>query len=383
MDYQHEPGEAPVTSEAEALKVEGADVLASNCDKILEPESDVAVDGAMSSSQPLSSMAEQDHPSLLPSQQNIDSVAVAPERGQEDLTLTFPQQLMEILNRDEEHGDIISWLPHGRGFMIYKKKQFETDVMPKYFNKHSKYTSFTRKLNRWGFVRITRGAEMGAYYNPQFQRGEEKMCAEMTCQRPGGGTAVSNEGAGTIPAHSVPHMMAGRVSSTSHQTTPLLPLIGGGGGAVFSNHQQVANANLWQQLPTQQRMHLLMSQREALWRSQLQGAASGVGGAAAGGASSMVTNAATRQLLQQSMGRVGSGGGPTFWSNGGAGGNGGVASSTTTSGGGAGGASSSSGGAVVGGNNLPGIHPMILGFGAPAQNQQHRQQGRFPGPPPS
>ena len=36
--------------------------------------------------------------------------------------------------------------------------------MPMYF-KQSKYTSFTRKLKRWGFTRVTTGAEQGAYYH--------------------------------------------------------------------------------------------------------------------------------------------------------------------------------------------------------------------------
>ena len=31
--------------------------------------------------------------------------------------------------------------------------------------KQSKYTSFTRKLKRWGFTRVTTGAEQGAYYH--------------------------------------------------------------------------------------------------------------------------------------------------------------------------------------------------------------------------
>jgi HSF-type DNA-binding len=44
--------------------------------------------------------------------------------------------------------DIMAWLPHGKGFMIRDKKRFASEVLPKYFKK-SKFTSFTRKLNRW------------------------------------------------------------------------------------------------------------------------------------------------------------------------------------------------------------------------------------------
>ena len=55
---------------------------------------------------------------------------------------------MEILSQ-EKFSDIITWLPHGRGFVILQKKRFANEIMPKYFNKKSKFTSFTRKLNRW------------------------------------------------------------------------------------------------------------------------------------------------------------------------------------------------------------------------------------------
>ena len=37
--------------------------------------------------------------------------------------ISMHAQLMEILS-DESHADIISWLPHGTGFQIHKKKTF-------------------------------------------------------------------------------------------------------------------------------------------------------------------------------------------------------------------------------------------------------------------
>jgi hypothetical protein len=76
---------------------------------------------------------------------------------------TFPQKLMTVLDNDQM-SDIVTWLPHGKGFIILQKKRFASEVMPLYF-KHSKFTSFTRKLNRWGFTRVTRGPESGAYYH--------------------------------------------------------------------------------------------------------------------------------------------------------------------------------------------------------------------------
>lgn len=81
----------------------------------------------------------------------------------EEEPVTFPQKLMAVLETDQL-SDIITWLPHGKGFIILQKKKFASDIMPLYF-KHSKFTSFTRKLNRWGFTRVPRGPETGAYYH--------------------------------------------------------------------------------------------------------------------------------------------------------------------------------------------------------------------------
>jgi HSF-type DNA-binding len=87
---------------------------------------------------------------------------------------------MEILD-DPRNAELIAWLPHGRAFVIYRKREFAADVLPKYFQKFAKYSSFTRKLNRWGFVRVTRGPETGAYYHPLFRKNEGRLVLQMTC----------------------------------------------------------------------------------------------------------------------------------------------------------------------------------------------------------
>jgi hypothetical protein len=56
--------------------------------------------------------------------------------------------MMEML-ADERHLGIVSWLPHGKGFAILDKKRFSKEVMPRHFSRKAKFTSFTRKLNRW------------------------------------------------------------------------------------------------------------------------------------------------------------------------------------------------------------------------------------------
>ena len=66
----------------------------------------------------------------------------------DDCQYIFPQRLMSILS-DERNADSICWLPHGRAFIIRNRKLFAEKVMPKFFPRKSKYSSFTRKLNRW------------------------------------------------------------------------------------------------------------------------------------------------------------------------------------------------------------------------------------------
>lgn len=110
---------------------------------------------------------------------NADEGGASEIRVDDDVPMTFPQRLMEVLS-NPANADIISWLDNGRGFVFRNKKIFALDVMPKYF-KHSKFTSFTRKLNRWGFTRITRGPETGAYYHEFFQKDKLRLCMQMSC----------------------------------------------------------------------------------------------------------------------------------------------------------------------------------------------------------
>jgi hypothetical protein len=76
---------------------------------------------------------------------------------------SFPKTLYEILSRDDIT-DIISWCPHGRAWRVHKPKAFEERVLSQHF-RHSKYSSFTRQVNGWGFRRITHGKDQNAYYH--------------------------------------------------------------------------------------------------------------------------------------------------------------------------------------------------------------------------
>jgi hypothetical protein len=98
----------------------------------------------------------------------------------------FPQRLMAILS-DPSVSDVISWLPHGKSFVILRPDCFER-VLTKYFastdpRSSTKYPSFTRKLNRWGFRQATRGPDTGAFHHPLFRRDQPELCLDMVCQK--------------------------------------------------------------------------------------------------------------------------------------------------------------------------------------------------------
>jgi hypothetical protein len=89
-----------------------------------------------------------------------------------------------MLDHMEECGDksIVSWQPHGRAFTVHKSKEFVTLIMPQFFNQ-TKYASFQRQLNLYGFSRLTHGPDKGAYYHSCFIRGERNLCRRMNRQK--------------------------------------------------------------------------------------------------------------------------------------------------------------------------------------------------------
>lgn len=107
----------------------------------------------------------------------------------------FPLRLHELL-ADPTVRDVISWLPHGRSFVILRPDVFANRVLPRYFAHEGyqmkiaaggagvhKYPSFTRKLNRWGFRQTSRGPDAGAFCHDLFQRDDPGLCRGMVCQK--------------------------------------------------------------------------------------------------------------------------------------------------------------------------------------------------------
>lgn len=82
----------------------------------------------------------------------------------------FPARLHDLLSHEEEISDIITWLPHGRSWIVMDKAEFLKKVAPSHFQ-ISKFESFTRQVNGWGFKRITQGPDINSYYHELFLRG--------------------------------------------------------------------------------------------------------------------------------------------------------------------------------------------------------------------
>ena len=74
--------------------------------------------------------------------------------------------------------EVISWQPHGRAFIVHRSDHM-SQLLDLYFG-GSKYSSFQRNLNIYGFRRITKGPDAGAYYHQMFIRHKYHLCSRMT-----------------------------------------------------------------------------------------------------------------------------------------------------------------------------------------------------------
>jgi hypothetical protein len=163
-----------------------------------------------------------------------DSIEDRPARG--GVTTPFPIRLHKMLDKMEAdgHGDVISWQPHGRCFVVRKPKEFK-ELLPTYF-KLSKMSSFQRQLNLYGFQRLTRGRDKNGYYHEYFFRGKPALSHKIqrTKVKGTGVRARSNPtsephlwemtwvGTDAVSAHQHHHCDSGSVSSP--ETTPTITL---------------------------------------------------------------------------------------------------------------------------------------------------------------
>ena len=87
----------------------------------------------------------------------------------------FLLMLYNILEEQTLHSSpIIKWMEHGKAFQIISMDAFELDILPKYF-KHSKFTSFQRQLNYFGFRKWTKTqTTICTFSHPNFQQNKKE-----------------------------------------------------------------------------------------------------------------------------------------------------------------------------------------------------------------
>jgi len=105
------------------------------------------------------------------------SVAGMQEQQQFQQQQTFPFKLYNMLEYacDSEFGSCISWTADGSEFIIHDKEVMMDNLAPMFFNQ-TKFRSFTRQLNIWGFVRTD---TLDGWRHNHFLRGRPHLLNEI------------------------------------------------------------------------------------------------------------------------------------------------------------------------------------------------------------
>lgn len=104
----------------------------------------------------------------------------------------YTSQLMYALDCGE-YANVISWSDDGKSFNIKDRSALEQVVLPEIF-RVAKFSSFLRKLYRWGFVRLRNKGSSGtndSYINPDFTRGDHASCEMIRCTSSSGASTIS------------------------------------------------------------------------------------------------------------------------------------------------------------------------------------------------
>jgi len=99
----------------------------------------------------------------------------------------FPWKLQTILKSESisESESIVSWCQHGRSFKVHDIPAFVSNILPLFF-RSTKFQSFQRQLNLWGFSKIQAdGPENGAYYHKYFRQDQPNLICQMKRKKGG------------------------------------------------------------------------------------------------------------------------------------------------------------------------------------------------------
>jgi len=128
--------------------------------------------------------------------------------------LSFPSKLYALLEDADAQGfaDIISWQPGGKSFKVHQTSVFSKTIMKSYFCQ-TKFKSFQRQLNIYGWKKVQLGPNKGGYMHKDFTRGQPELCDRIVRRK---GSAAHGTTTSKIPS-SKP-----QVSTTSSSAAELL-----------------------------------------------------------------------------------------------------------------------------------------------------------------
>ena len=98
---------------------------------------------------------------------------------------SFPLKLRAMLEESYEQGlnHVVSWEMNGAAFKVHDPYKL-TFILKKHFNS-TKYKSFQRQLNLYGFTRISRGPNKGCYQHERFRRDDTAACQSISRKKVG------------------------------------------------------------------------------------------------------------------------------------------------------------------------------------------------------
>mmetsp|Transcript_25533 Transcript_25533/g.33374 ORF Transcript_25533/g.33374 Transcript_25533/m.33374 type:complete len:302 (-) Transcript_25533:110-1015(-) len=97
-----------------------------------------------------------------------------PRTGKRGAPQTFARKLYEILE-DDSTSSAFCWNEAGNAFFVQQQhRDLLEKILPKYF-KQRKFSSFQRQLNLYGFKKVTKGPDKGAYAHSSFLRGQPQL----------------------------------------------------------------------------------------------------------------------------------------------------------------------------------------------------------------